>query len=70
MADTGGCSLGWKEEGVSRAKGGGSLRSLCLMSQKREIVWWMGVDYELFFATICTGSDLLVIHSLGYILMI
>ncbi len=34
------------------------------------IVWWMGVDYELFFATLCTGSDLLVIHSLGYILMI
>ncbi len=33
-----------------------------------EIVWWMGVDYELFFATLCTGSDLLVIHSLGYII--
>ncbi len=34
------------------------------------IVWWMGVDYELFCATLCTRSVLLVIHSLGYILMI
>ena len=30
----------------------------------------MGVDYELFCATLCTRSVLLVIHSLGYILMI
>ena len=30
------------------------------------IVSWMGVDYELFCATLCTRSDLLVIHSLGY----
>ncbi len=28
------------------------------------------MDYELFCATLCTRSDLLVIHSLGYILMI
>ncbi len=34
------------------------------------IVWWMGVHYELFCATLCTHSVLLVIHSLGYILMI
>ena len=39
-------------------------------SRKNHIVWWMGVDYELFFATLCTRSDLLVIHSLGYTLMI
>ncbi len=37
---------------------------------KPYLVWWMGVDYELFFATLCTHSDLLVKHSLGYILMI
>ncbi len=30
------------------------------------IVWWMGVDYELFCVTLCTRSVLLVIHSLGY----
>ena len=34
------------------------------------VVWWMGVDYELFCATLCTRSVLLAIHSLGYILMI
>ncbi len=28
----------------------------------------MGVDYELFCATLCTRSVLLVIHSLGYII--
>ncbi len=33
------------------------------------IVWWMGVDYELIFQTLCTHSDLLVIHSLGYNLL-
>ncbi len=26
------------------------------------LVWWMGVDYELFCATLCTRSDLLVIR--------
>ena len=31
------------------------------------LVWWMGVDYELFCATLCTRSVLLVIHSLGYL---
>ena len=30
------------------------------------LVWWMGVDYELIFRTLCTRSDLLVIHFLGY----
>ncbi len=34
------------------------------------IVWWMEVDYELIFATLCTGFNLLVILSLGYILII
>ena len=25
------------------------------------LVWWMGVNYKLFCATLCTRSDLLVI---------
>ncbi len=43
---------------------------MMLMISQTLLVWWMGVDYELFCATLCTLSDLLVIHSLGYILMI
>ena len=31
------------------------------------IVWWMGVDYELFCATLCTRSILLTIDSGIYI---
>ena len=37
------------------------------INSKSILVWWMGVDYELFCATLCTRSVLLVIHSLGYI---
>ncbi len=33
------------------------------------IVWWVGVDYELISGTLCTYSDFLVMHSLGYVLM-
>ncbi len=34
-----------------------------LKSCQLSVVWWMGVDHELFCATLCTRSALLVIHS-------
>ncbi len=40
--------------------------SIILKVDISQIVWWMGMDYELFYATLSTHSDLLVIHSLGY----
>ena len=35
--------------------------------RKLSLVWWKGVDYKHFCATLCTRSDLLVIYSLGYL---
>ncbi len=47
-----------------------TLMSLIINHFMELLVCLLGVDYKLILATLCTRSDILVIHSPGYILII
>ncbi len=56
----GGGGLGLEQPAVR----GGARKGTHVNHNNIILVWWMGLDYKLFCATLCTRSDLLGIHSL------
>ncbi len=58
------CLLENVEHSAEKGKECDDLSVISYISSSLLLVWWMGVDYELFCATLSTRSDLLVIYTL------